>query len=1338
MQHIPFSEFSNNLTGAFDLQDVFYIVEGTATTVEGWIRMKRDNLKRIQELARTGDILRLNDPSRRADFNKRLVEMGITVQSIAQVSGLPPVAEYQTEGVKIFRADDKQISEIIKGLPNIQRAATIVTPELRPFTIAIIVDKGSPPESFVVNIADEKRHHNFDFNPAVFLIKASGMVMAVLRDLYYSTVEKTNIAGLEEFHAEAKIFASGHYYGNMNVEYQLNRLNAVMQVGTAVRNASMSGANNFQSLGKLMQDPLILLKKATEYIKRLEEVAPSAAIHKSIKDKFTSIYKGQKGVTSIYVISEVVRQFHLFFNGSAENVTADGSEFSTAVTKSLDDYVKANPDSVLAKVYQSVLKFDKNHLNRYIVAGRAFGVSLNNSASAGPLYKDHKHEVVGLDEIAEATSLMLYLGQQYSHPLCNNVPQAGSPQAMTQLINERRVYELKPKPEVYATAKPMIRNIMAGTYAKEIPMGIFNQLTRKFNRHTLVEPSTRSMLRMPLTHGGADLWLKHACHSLRASKEKFSLYTMADNYYIFYKASNGVRMASTDVAKAESCISQLTEYASNMRTLAQLGLSYGIKTVTKEAVNNILDSTVGLGKKGVEEALEEAALDVKYVLNVRKKERRLEKQGKVKQMKNSKKDRKDVGVFETNMNDPLGWIYYNLYFYPLTGCDVNVLLRQTHLFCLGMPSGVINTAYYNNDKSAYAYNAVKNVMLNWMQYYDDFDYGFEKQGHKHTAKLEEMFSTQHFMSQAELKMTVEADLQIMSNVTYDLDAKANEDIGVADLLGFDLRIVDPEDDGPLMYIPVLRKKSLFGILMFQKFERRLSGQPETPDLVLTKNLMLVINLKVAYFVGGWAYRYISLWIRMTLRRIYLNYPDLRETLARVSEDQIMAAATESLGYEEAQFQDLLGLSLVDVIRKPNVSLDLVWRVYGHGKGAFVDPRDRIISPNLVRRLFKDYVPVTETDHLMNMVAVVSRANYAPAGSEGEEPAQTMAFRRAASIYFNLLDGRDPMADWKVELVAGGKSFEERMYKATAGFEMMDLAEGAVVPEDIDEALYQAREVPRRGPKIGSTYPAATLATSVDPDLTQLIQGGGYIKGRYDVPVVETTRVKFTTRKGVTPTLVPDVDQERLPYILKWARTVARLLRPANNEKQHEEGPLTETFERFMPRFISPKSGAPYENDRHLTKIAIMRLLKETDRLNNVAVKNGNPPVFPFLDVTRDEFSAVEKVLETSAGRTRKYTNLPPALPSASLPADNRANFKTFVSSVAPLLDRELGRKLTPYLELPPSEAKTEDVAEVGVLMKDLETPQQVPVSAPETVRMIVHSEVSEPKMSWADIMEAED
>lgn len=1333
MEHINFDELTNSLTGAVDMQDVFYIVEGAATTVEGWIRMKRDNLKRLADLTQSGDVLKLSDPNRRADFNKRLAEMGITVQSVAQVSGLPPIAEYQAEGVKVLRADGKSILASLEKLPFIQRAALIVTPELRPFVVAIVVDKGEAPTNFQVQISDERRHFNYDFNPSVFLIKASGMVMSVLRDLYYSTVTKADVQGLDQFHAEAKIFASTHYYGNMNYEYQLNRLNAVMQTGRQVRNAANGGANNFQDLVKLLEDPLVLLKKATDYISRLEAVAPSAEIHKSIKDKFTSIYKGVRGVSAIYVMSEVVRQFHLFFNGPDENVVATGSEFSDAVTKSFTDYLAANPNSVLAKACQGALVINRDRLNRYIVAGRAFGVSLNNSASAGPLYKDHKHEAVGLDEIAEATSLMLYLGQQFEHPLCNNIPEPGSSKAMSQLINERRVYELKPKAEVYALEKPMIRNIMAGTYAKEIPMGVFNQLTRKFNRHTLIDPETKSMLRMPLTHGGADLWVKRACSSLRGSTSKFLLYTMADNYYIFYKAAGAIRMASTDVAKAESCVGQLTEYASNLRTLNQLGLNSGIKTVTKDAVNNVLNSTMGLGRKDLESALEDAVLDVKYVLNVRKKERRLEKQGKVRQIKESKKDKKAVGVYETNMSDPLGWIYYNLYFYPLTGCDVNVVLRQEHLHCMGMPSGIINTAYYNNDKSAYAYTAVSNVVSGWLRRYDNFDFGFHQGGEGHQEALEKEFSSHTFMKEAELKMTVEADLQLMSSADYDLDAKDNENIGVADLLGFDLRLVDPEDGGPLMYIPVLRKRSLFGILMFQKFERRLSGLPETPDLILTKNLMLVINLKVAYFVGGWAYRYISLWIRMTLRRIYLNYPDLRETLQRVSDSQITATATEALGYEEAQFQDLLGLSLVDVIRKPNVSLDLVWRVYGHGKGAFVDENDRIIAPNLIRKLFKDFVPITETDHLLNLVAIMARSQKAAAGSPGEEPGETAAFRRAGQIYFNILDKVPPLRDRKLDLIAGGKSFEERMMTATIGFEMMDMAEGAVVPDDLDEALYQSREVPRRGPKIGSNYPAATMATDTDPDVTQMLQGGGYIKGKYAVPVVESTKIKFTTKKGVTPTLVPDVDPERLPYILKWARTLARLIKRGDEGKQQKEGPLYKSFQQYMPAFISPKSGAPYESDRHLTKISIMRLLKETDRRNAEAIKKGNAPTFPFLDVTRDEFSAVEKVLETSAGRTKKYSNLPPAIIDGVLPKDTRGNFKTFVDNVAPLMNLEIGKVLEPYLDLPPVEAKAADVMEIEELTAEL-----APAATPPEPEVVVHTAEPGPKLTWAQMMGEED
>lgn len=789
-------------------------------------------------------------------------------------------------------------------------------------------------------------------------------------------------------------------------------------------------------------------------------------------------------------------------------------------------------------------------------------------------------------------------------------------------------------------------------------------------------------------------------------------------------------MASTDVRKAEGCVHKLCIFASNLKTVFQLGLSHGIKTVTKEAVSQLLRDVHE--KKGAEldDALEDAVLDIKFVLNVRKKERRLEKQGKIKQMREQRRERKDVGVYETTMVDPFGWIYYNLFFYPFTAADVNVLLRQQHFFCTGMPSGIVNTAYYNNDKSGYAYDDVEKAVKRWLRKYENFDYGMGYVfGRTHSEVLEEELNSHEFMRGAELAMTVEADVQITSPKEYDLDAKDNEDVGVADVLGFDLRLVDPEDGFPSMYIPVLRKRSLFGILMFQKFERKFAGQPDSPDLTLAKNLMLVINLKVAYFVGGWAYRYISLWIRMTLRRIYLNYPDLRATLARVADEQIIDQAKIALDYENQQFQDLLGLTLVDVIRHPNVSLDLVWRVYGHGKGAYYDDQDRIIAPNLVRRIFKDYVPVTDEEYEMNTIAMMARGMQAPPGRVGSEPGQEACFQRCCKMYFGRLDGVTGPGEGAVFLIAGGNSFEERMSDVTEGIALMDIAEGAVVPDDIDEALYQAQIIPPRGPKIGSTAPAGVLATDWEPDVEELTTHSKLFRGKFEPPRVETTKVKYGNKKGVTPTLVPEVHPDRIGYVLKWARAIPKMLRAGGPGGQPKPGPLRELFAEFMPQFVNPASDAPYDNDRHLTKIAIMRLLRQAERVNDRAITRDGNYKYPHLVITRDEFSAAEKHQEASAGKTKRYNQLPPKIEEAKLPKETMASFQSFFNKVAPKLNVLMGEVFGEYVGLTPGERKKEDEAVIQSVIAEDNEP--VVVHATEPV-------VEEPKYMWTSVLDDEE
>ena len=1330
METVNYDDLIPALSGNMDMQDVFYIVEGAPMTIEAWIQARKKDGARMERLLKSGDVLKLNNPAQRGLFNTKLQELGVMVRSIAQASGLPMVAEYMVEGVKVLRAQPIEVQEMVKKYRYITPASKIPVPNLRMLTVSV----GG--ESYDVQVADETKHHVLDYNPAVFFIKASPMVVAVLRDYYYSVaanVKSEQHDRLKAFHDEVKEFTRTHYYGNMNYDYQLNRLNAVCQVGQEVRNAALSGGN-FTDLIKLMEQPLELMKRAKAYMDDIEAVCPAAMIHKSITNKFREILMGEKGGSRIYIMSHVIREFHYFFNGPTQNVLKAGSDFTKSVTQSYMTYLghslegsdfRSAHDRIMKYLYLGEKrKSFEEETAKYIVAGRMFGVALNNAASAGPLYDDLRHSKVGLSEITEASSMMLLLGGQIGHPLTNNMPRPESKEAMIQLINERKLREMKPKAEVYSVAKPMIRNIMAGTYASEIPMGVWNQLTRKFNHHALNDDSTKSMLRMPLTHGGADLWLKHSLSKLRGdATAKFLLYTMADNYYGFYKAQGGIRMFSTDVAKAEGCVSQLTVFASNLRTLVQMGMGGGVRTVTKQVLDSLLDSAAAHGMDSIDDDLEDYRLSARVVLNVRKKERRLEKEGKIKSIKDIKAKRKDVGIYDAVMTEPIGWIKYLLYFYPFTAVDTNVALRTEQFFLPGMASGVVNTANHNNDKSAKAYKAMEAAVKTWMREQDNFDYGFDAK--KHPAALEKLLQSHNFMKEAELKMTVEADVQLTDSKSYDLDAEENEGVGIADILGFDLRLVDPDDGYPSMYIPVLRRRSLLSIILFHKFERKFEGQPESPDLTLTKNLLLVINLKVAYFVGGWAYREMSMWIRQTLRRIFTSYTDLRAVLQRLSEEQLQNQVNESLDYDSQMFADLLGMTLLDVIREPNVSLNLVWRVYGHGKGAVYDDQDRVVSPNLIRRIFKDYVPISEREHMFNMVAVVARAMPSPT-----DPLYSGKFEMASSLYLSLLDGNDKDV-YDVKSLAKGNSFEERMQYATRASIFLDEVEGTrTVPEEINDTGYRPPERPPTGPQIGSTYPHGDLASSGGELIDELRSISKYQSGAFEPARPMSTQTKAGMKKSVTTTLVPEVEGDRLGYVLRWARQLPKMLRAP--KPGGPPNPLREKFALYMPKFYNPRTVVPYDNDRHLTKVAIMRLLARAEKENEKSVRKTGEMVYPNLDVTRDEFSFVEKHLESVAGRSKRYAQLlPPMIDEAKLPPETNATVTSFANQVLHSMNAAFSKVMSDYNNANPPTKKNMDSDTIADVVA-------------EGQAVLVHTEAGdqptpeEPTSSWADVMADED
>jgi len=134
-----FDEAVNTLASSFDAQDIFYIVEGRPTTIDQIIAMKVSDLNKYKQMLKEGKVLRLSNPSDREKFNAALTDLGITIKSIAQVSGMPPMATYDPPTVKVIRSEASEIIAYVNAhCPDIRIMPTVAIPGLRTLAVALM------------------------------------------------------------------------------------------------------------------------------------------------------------------------------------------------------------------------------------------------------------------------------------------------------------------------------------------------------------------------------------------------------------------------------------------------------------------------------------------------------------------------------------------------------------------------------------------------------------------------------------------------------------------------------------------------------------------------------------------------------------------------------------------------------------------------------------------------------------------------------------------------------------------------------------------------------------------------------------------------------------------------------------------------------------------------------------------------------------------------------------------------------------------------------------------------------------------------------------------------
>lgn len=1255
-----------------DNADVFYIVDGAPKSIADIIRMKRADRAGFNAMMRAGEILGTKDPTRLAQLQDTLKSLGVAKLNMATLVGLPTLDQYDFDIGKLTRPTPDDVAAYVRE-HKLQYAQKVLLPGLR----AIKVTYNG--EELVEQIADHTAIVAYDFNPPKFGIKADHTVLAVIRDLRYALPGDLAEHPYITMWEQASTFAKEHYYGTISFEFSMARYRKVREESLMVRR--MTGNQRvFRDFGAYLRDPSALHKAADHYSQVLAEIHPPAKLHAGQLRVWKRIVDDPQYAARKYALTYIVDQYADYYTTIKESTDEDGnlvyinkpSNYQLDVSKNYRTAGREFGDEAgVAKLLDLAVGTDvQDRVSGgrwcyYVVQTRSFGISLKAQASAGPLYDDRKHSEVGVSEIYNATSMMMFWGGIEGSSLAANIP-ASSDQAERerQMINSYRLYELKPKPEVYHKDKRVERNILVPSTTSQLPMSVFSNMTQAFDRHLLNSRST-SMLRMPLTAGNTDLFLK-----LGSLRQGGLVCSMSDNSYIFARKGKYVALLSADVAKAEGSLSPLMMYVGNRRMLAQMGHKSGIVLEGKTATSGALNLKKGKkSKRLVRVGAEDDAP--------------LAGRPEVKPVE------KEAVFMSTSKSAPVGWQQYMLYFYPQACCDVNVAVRTHQLPNIGMPSGILLTAYLNNLKSLYSQSAMQELVAKLLPGLPDGDPFYSEEGRQKLSEtMTAALDSPGTIASMELHATLEAVCPLTdSQGEWSTRGRVLE----ADLLGYDLLYVEPPAP-PGMFIPVLRWKSLMGLLLFHKFDRKLDAESE--NFVLTRNVMTMVSLKVAYFSGAWAYPAMAAWVNQALRRMYTAYPDLRVIVDRLSDANLNEAMERVQANKE---MDLLGTSITSLLRKPYPTQDDVWRVHGHGKSAYVNDDGVVISPAGVVKAFKDFVPVTAEDSVLNTVAMFSRRFIS--SHENVQWDMTEQFGVFAQMYYDYLQtGKVAIpAPEQVtfNLVAGGKSFAQRMKKVTAFVEGIEGVERGEFRDMEDfKFLYSVAEpVTSNKVKIGSKMVGRSVVNHhgvevVVEDMRDVLDAdlAEARRGPYQPVAVRPSTVgKDPSRLGAHRVLTPAVKDVKATDVYKsllaqTAREWAVLVRGPLSRKgvAREPGPLYAAFRDLMPRFVKPGGKGFYEG-RHNTKIAILNVYAYVER------KKGEK--IDVLKPTRLDMAAQFADMEAWAGKHKDYSHLPEEIQNAAYPAYSSESKKTFITTVIDLL-QEL------YAEEP--EEEVEDLEEVVI------------------------------------------
>lgn len=1206
LKELDLASTTANLLGNLNFDDIFYVIEGKPRTIEDIIQMKVRDPVYVKQLRASGQIFSTKEARGRQEIVKVLNSLGAVSYNLAILTGLPPLENFQFPSQAVKRGTPEDVVAWVTA-QKIPFASKVAIPDLRDATATLSGVK------FEIELADYRTSVLVDFNPPSLVIKADAVALSTLRDLRYSiTTDGIDTFGLIPLWDKIADFSKTHYYGHLSMEVSLERYRLVRLNNLLVREACKE-RGVFGNFGKIVSDPERLLQVVDPYTEEFERISPPAVIHRSIIDKWRSIVNDVEYKARIYSMNYLADQFADLLWGDP---IKDTSPFQVAV---MDDYsvmVAARPELtglVVTSVGVTIDKLTNN--SRFVVKRRGYGPNFKATASAGALYNDRKHGEVAISELYEATGTMLWLGGIRDNVYACNFPREVKEQdAFQGLVDSYRMYYLKPKHEVYDSRKKRERNILVGSYPKEIPMSLFMQLTYKFDHHMLNDRRSQSMMGTPLTVGCTDLFLKVG--SLGGGVKTFA---MSDNNYLFFKFGGVDYVSSFDVAKAEGSMSQLMAYIVNRRFLKQMGMGSGIgKLKTKVSKKGEVVETTGR-------------------LNKKKKEEELIRTGELKDFALQGAETKTVSqtMYIKAKSTPPGWRRYMLEFYPLVAVDVNVIYRTTQLHWDGIPSGITLTAIYNFFKSLKAQAPLAKIVQACLNK--------EKASESNLEKLiVSELSTTASIRNMELAMTLECLTPL----------RPTDNVVPADLLGFDLKFLDPKDGGPPVWLPVLRWDSLVGILLFHKFEKGLDNSGGTQNMkTLGKNLLTVICLKVAFYMGAWAHPGLTYWIAQSLKRMYQSFPDLKLLVSKLTD----AAIEMSIDELNDSLFGLVGSSIINILRNPALDLSNVFRVYGHQSNTWFHPRSgMMVCPAAIVKIFDNYVPVTDDERILNLVAVYSR-RYMTSGIKEREKIM-MDFEPLVSIYFNYLysgvvDPKSPVGD--CVLVAGGLSLEKRMQVASDLFGDFNRAEAPVMDPDL-EASFMINLDPNDRVHVGTMLMPDFAG---DEDVFQDIptqQQEAVSNLPLNIRVHQRSKdqkiagsVGAVKLKGFNTVTDDETRSALLSAVRQWSKETHG---PTTKKAKVEPGDLYEVFKRYMPKFTLPKGGGFY-TDRHLTKNAILKFYAFLDKKSS----EDRQELPPILQFSRHEMSQAFSAAEASAGKNKNWTALPTEVEEAKLPQDNKAN-----------------------------------------------------------------------------------